>query len=81
MNSVKFSGKGSSDIRIFSIKSFFKWIFSLPQGFGLSFVCFDIGGEVVKFFLNEGGVTYTVESRFLRDMEVINKCVSYNLTI
>ena len=30
MNSVEFSGEGPSDIWIFGIKCFFKWIFGLP---------------------------------------------------
>lgn len=72
MDSVEFGSESTSDIWVFGIKGFFECIFGLSQGLCLSFVGFDIGSEIVEFFLSKTGSTSTVESRFLSDIEVIN---------
>lgn len=78
MNSVELVCEGSSDICIFCVKSFLECIFGLPQGLGLSFICFNIGGEVVEFFLDREESTSTVDNLFLRDIEVI--IIAYHIT-
>ena len=44
----------------------------MSEGLSLSFVGFDVGGEVVELFLGRGAGTSTVARRFFKDMEVIN---------
>jgi len=78
VDSVEFGREGSPDICVFGVEWFFEGVFGLAQGFGLSLIGFDIGGEVVELFLGGGGGTSTVESLFLSDIEVINISIIYH---
>lgn len=78
MNSVQLVGQSSPNISIFGIECLFKCIFGLPQSLSLSFVCFNIGCKVVKFFLYQYRSTSTVDNLFLRDIEVI--IIAYHIT-
>lgn len=71
MDSVKLCAETAPDVCILGIESLFECVFGLPEGFGFSLIGLDVGGEIVEFFLSEWRVTSTVESLFLRDIEVI----------
>ena len=70
MDAVEFGGEGPSDVWVFGIKGLFEGILGLAEGFGLSLVGLDVGGEIVELFLDGMNLTSTVERRFLRDIKL-----------
>ena len=70
MNAFQLSGQRPADICIFGIEGLFKRILGLPQGLCLALVGFDVGSEVIEFFLSALLTTSTDDSLFLSDMKL-----------
>lgn len=71
VDSIELGAETAPDICIFGIKSFLECVFGLPECFSFSLIGLDVGGEIVELFLYEIWLTSTVDSLFLRDIEVI----------
>ena len=79
MDAVQLGGKRASDIRILSIECLLEGLLGLSKSLCFSLIGFDVGSEVVQFFLNKVRATSTVDRRFLRDIRSYNNHAISNI--
>lgn len=68
MDAFEFSAESPLNILVFGIECLFVSLFDLPEGFGISFIGFDIGEKMIKFFLFAVICTSTDANLFFKDM-------------